>query len=126
VTCNDEFCYYLGRAKKTWTEALQGCRNFNADLVSIHSEDEWQFIVDKIIAPQSIESVHLGQYIRCTTIIGPIFTRKKFPRTENFLKISLLKVENLQFQNLCRPITFYKIVFLRNIFLSGNGPLDLV
>jgi hypothetical protein len=24
---------------------------------------------------------------------------------------------------LCRPITFYKIFFLRKIFLSGNGPL---
>jgi hypothetical protein len=52
-----------------------------------------------------------------------------FPRTENFPKISLLKVENFQLQNLfptenlCRPITFYKIFFPRKIFLSGNGPL---
>jgi hypothetical protein len=26
-------------------------------------------------------------------------------------------------EKLCRPITFYKILFLRKIFLSGNGPL---
>ena len=44
-------------------------------------------------------------------------------KSENFPKISLLKVENFQFQNLFpRPITFYKIFFLPKIFLSGNGP----
>ena len=74
----------------------------------------------------------------------PISTQEKFPRTENFLKISLLKVENFlkisllkvenflkisltkveNFQlqnffpteNLCWPITFYKIFVLRKIF----------
>jgi hypothetical protein len=57
-------------------------------------------------------------------MLRPISTQEKFP------KISLLKVENFQLQNffptenLCRPITFYKIFFLRKIFLSGNGPLD--
>ena len=50
--------------------------------------------------------------------LNPISTQEKFPWTENFPKISLSKVENL-----CRPITFYKIFFLRKIFLSGNGPL---
>jgi hypothetical protein len=63
-----------------------------------------------------------------------ISTQEKFPRTENFPKISLLKFEHFQLQNfftskffptenLCRPITFYNILFLRKIFLSGNGPL---
>jgi hypothetical protein len=28
-------------------------------------------------------------------------------------------------ENLCRPITFYKIFFLRKIFLNGNGPAVL-
>ena len=56
----------------------------------------------------------------------PISTQEKFPRTENFPKISLLKVENFQLQNffptenLC---TFYNFFFPRKIFLSGNGPL---
>ena len=64
-------------------------------------------------------------------MLRSISTKEKFPRTENFPKISLLKVENFQLQNffptknLCRPITFYKIFFLRKIFLSENGPLDL-
>jgi hypothetical protein len=55
------------------------------------------------------------------------------PRLNNFPKMSLLKVENFQpenffhqnffpTENLCRPITFYTIFFLREIFLSGNGP----
>jgi hypothetical protein len=63
------------------------------------------------------------------TPLRPIFTQENFPRTENFPKISLLKGENFQLQNffptenLCRPITFYKIFFLRKIFLIGNGPL---
>jgi hypothetical protein len=54
--------------------------------------------------------------------IKSISTQEKFPRTENFPKMSLLKVENFQLQkdffpteNLCRPITCYKI------FLSGDG-----
>ena len=53
----------------------------------------------------------------------PISCQEKFPRTENFPKISLLRVENFQLQNLFpRPITFYKIFFLPKIFLIGNGP----
>ena len=56
---------------------------------------------------------------------GPFSLEKNF-LTENFPKISLLKVENFQLQiffrteNLCRPITFYNIFILRKIFLSGN------
>jgi hypothetical protein len=48
-----------------------------------------------------------------------ISTQEKFPRAENFPKMLLLKVENFQLQNffptenLCRPITFYKIFFPR-------------
>jgi hypothetical protein len=59
---------------------------------------------------------------------GPISTPEKFTPTENFPKISLLKVENFQLQkffpteNFCRPITFYEIFFPRKIFLSGNAP----
>ena len=68
--------------------------------------------------------------LRCLaqTLERPISTQEKFPRTENVLKMSLLKVENFQLQNffptenLCRPITFYKAFFLWKIFLSGNGP----
>jgi hypothetical protein len=50
----------------------------------------------------------------------PISTQEKFPKI-------LLKVENFQLQNffqtenLCRPITFYKILFLQKIFLSGKN-----
>ena len=45
-----------------------------------------------------------------------ISSQEKFPRTENFPKISLLKVENFQLQNLFpRPITFYKIFFLPRV-----------
>ena len=61
--------------------------------------------------------------------LRPISTPENFPRTENVPKMTLLKVENFQFQNffptgnLCRPITFYKIFFLLKIFPSGNGPL---
>jgi hypothetical protein len=41
-----------------------------------------------------------------------ISTRQKFPWTENFPKNST--------ENLCRPITFYKIFFLQKIFLRPN------
>ena len=63
----------------------------------------------------------------CPAVLKPISTQEKFPWTENFPKMSLLKVENFQLpnffptENLCRPITFYKIFFPRKIFLSGNG-----
>jgi hypothetical protein len=71
----------------------------------------------------------------------PISTQEKFPRTENFPKMSLLKVEIFQLQNffptenLCQPIKSYKIFFPRKIFcpwkcafihretLGGMGPL---
>ena len=52
---------------------------------------------------------------------------KKNFHGQKIFQMSLLKVENFQLQkffpteNLCRPITFYKIFFPRKIFLSGNG-----
>jgi hypothetical protein len=70
-----------------------------------------------------------------------LVAQEKFPRTENFPKISLLKVENFQLQNfsdvkfvsanhilqnflsaenLCRPITFYKIFFRRKICVGQS------
>ena len=70
-----------------------------------------------------------GRTSNCSHL-RPISTQENFPRTENFPKISLLKVENFQFQNffptenLCRPITFYKIFFLWKIFPSGNEPFQ--
>jgi hypothetical protein len=78
-------------------------------------------IVEHVTWPEETRLNH-------TVYEGPLIsTQENFPRTENFPKISLLKVENFQLQhffpteNLCRPITFYKILFLRKIFLSGNG-----
>ena len=69
---------------------------------------------------------------RLYTILRAISTQENFPWTENFPKISLLKVENFQLQNffptenLCRPIIFHKLFFPRKIFLSGNNwPLVL-
>ncbi|XP_028409028.1 uncharacterized protein LOC114531613 isoform X2 [Dendronephthya gigantea] len=59
VTCNDKFCYYLTYTKKTWREALRECRNFNAELLSIHSEEE-NVLISGFIQPQAIDSVHLG------------------------------------------------------------------
>ena len=72
-------------------------------------------------------SLHEGFLNSCAaqTRTRPISTQEKFLRTDNFPKI-LLKVENFQLQfffqteNLCRPITSYKIFFLRKIFLSGK------
>jgi hypothetical protein len=61
--------------------------------------------------------------------LRPISTQENFPRTENFPKISLPKVENFQFQNFFRrkicvgQSHFFKFFFPRKIFLSGNGPL---
>jgi hypothetical protein len=70
-------------------------------------------------------------YTATNTPLRPISIQENFPRTENFPKISLLKVENFQLQNffptenLCRPITFYKTVtfFYGNIFCSGKIPI---
>jgi hypothetical protein len=38
--------------------------------------------------------------------------------------IKMFNLKNFfQTENLCRPITFYKIFFLREMFLGGNGSL---
>jgi hypothetical protein len=53
-------------------------------------------------------------------VLKTISTQEKFPRTENFPEISLLKVENFQPQNFFRR----KICVgqsLRKMFLSGNA-----
>ena len=56
--------------KKTWSEALQECRNFNADLLSIHSEDE-NVLISGFIQPQAIDSVHLGKYSGPYWVVKP-------------------------------------------------------
>jgi hypothetical protein len=61
-----------------------------------------------------MSNIHIYYFLGLLKLKGP------FPR------LSLLKVENFQLQNffptenLCRTITFYKIFFLRKIFLNGN------
>ena len=58
----------------------------------------------------------IGQvyHVKVKTILSRISTQEKFPRTENFPKTSLLKVENFQLQNcfptenLCRQMSLYK------------------
>ena len=54
--------------------------------------------------------------------------KKNFHADRKFSENIIVKSFQLQnffpTENLCRPITFYKILFLRKIFLSaGNGPL---
>ena len=60
VTCNDQYCYYLTKSEKSWSEALEECRNFNADLLSIHNAADNQWISNKILAKQDVDQVHLG------------------------------------------------------------------
>ena len=58
------------------------------------------------------------------TCLKAISTQEKFPRTENFPKISRLKFSTSKFfptENLCRPKTFYKIFFLRIFNPRANG-----
>jgi hypothetical protein len=52
-----------------------------------------------------------------------IFTQEKFPRTENFPKISLLKVENFQLQNFFSDGKFVSANhILQNVLSAGNFP----
>jgi hypothetical protein len=53
--------------------------------------------------------------------LGPIFTQKKFPRTENFPKISLLKVENFQLQNFFSDGKFVSANHILQNFLSAQN-----
>jgi hypothetical protein len=63
---------------------------------------------------------------RCCVTQGPFPLKKNFHGQKIFRKYNCSKVENFQLQNffptknLCRPITFYRIFFLRKIFLSAN------
>jgi hypothetical protein len=62
-------------------------------------------------------------------VFFPFPLKKNFHGEKIFRKYHCLKVENFQLQNifptenLCQPITFYKIFFLRKIFQSENGLL---
>lgn len=37
----DESCYFVGRTQKTWGEAAGYCRNFDANLMVVDSNEEW-------------------------------------------------------------------------------------
>jgi hypothetical protein len=55
---------------------------------------------------------------------NPIFTQEKFPRTENFPKISLLKIENLKIFNFTKKFSDGKFVLANHIlqiFLSAEN-----
>jgi hypothetical protein len=65
VSCTDNFCYYLTSKQLSWTEAVKECRKFNADLVSIHSEVDQQWIITNILTPQSLDEIYIGMNIKC-------------------------------------------------------------
>jgi hypothetical protein len=55
---------------------------------------------------------------------GPFLLKKKFPRTENFPKISLLKIENLNIFNFTKIFSDGKFVLANHIlqiFLSAEN-----
>ncbi|KAI8778034.1 secretory phospholipase A2 receptor, partial [Biomphalaria glabrata] len=39
------FCYFISDETKTWSEAQDVCRNKGAELVSVHSQDENNFLL---------------------------------------------------------------------------------
>ena len=41
---HDEFCYYLSKSDREFTEAKQDCVNKGSTVTSIHSEEENTFI----------------------------------------------------------------------------------
>jgi hypothetical protein len=78
-----------------------------------------------LVVVDAFQHYYLSITLFSEDVLWPISTQEKFPRTDNFPKISLLREFStsnfFRTENLCRPITFY---FLRKIFLSGNGPWE--
>jgi hypothetical protein len=60
VSCTDRFCYYLTGKLSSWSDAVKECRRFNADLVSIHSEADQEWIITNILTPQSLDEIYIG------------------------------------------------------------------
>ena len=46
--------------KLSWTEAVKECRKFNADLVSVHSGADQEWIITDILTPHSIDEIYIG------------------------------------------------------------------
>lgn len=61
VTCIENFCYYLLKSRRHWFTAHEECRKFHANLVSIHSASENEYIANGILREENIDEVHLGK-----------------------------------------------------------------
>ena len=59
--CGEQYCYYLLKSTLHWNGALDKCRSFNADLLSVRDATENQWIVNNILKDQIISRVHLGK-----------------------------------------------------------------
>ncbi|XP_022777926.1 snaclec alboaggregin-B subunit alpha-like [Stylophora pistillata] len=42
--CSKDSCYEFKKEKKTWKDARNACKEKRGDLVSIETEEEWDFI----------------------------------------------------------------------------------
>ncbi len=71
VSCTEHFCYYRTSKKTSWTEAVNECRRFNADLVSIHSQDDQDWIITNILIPQSLDEMYIGMNMKFHLLVIP-------------------------------------------------------
>jgi len=53
-------CFYFNDALETWHEARQQCNELNAELTSIHSDEELEFISNLIRSNQPTDYVYFG------------------------------------------------------------------
>ena len=55
------YCYmFKFRLRLSWTQAVQRCRQYGADLISIHSTAEQKFVMDKAIKAGFSRSLWIG------------------------------------------------------------------
>ena len=57
--CFENSCYTFTESGETWTENRYNCQSKEGDLVSIETDDEWQFINEEIQA-RAIAEWHIG------------------------------------------------------------------
>ena len=57
--CFENSCYTFTESGETWTENRNNCQSKEGDLVSIETDEEWQFINEEIQA-RAIVEWHIG------------------------------------------------------------------
>ena len=84
-----DYCYEIVTNSVSWTKADTACKNLNADLASIHNDDEQSFMSGKTVVETTFLNIETNQYWVIWTVFKSILVFVAWRYTFNNLAVKI-------------------------------------